>query len=98
MSKIYYMKECINHVWKDQNKVKLQGARQQRRPLLFRARAPRQRSQQVELQGQHTREKEMKGESIMDLGYVTVGMVLTLLVLFIAEGICTALREKGGGS
>ena len=24
----------------------------------------------------------------MDLGYVTVGMVLTLLVLFIAEGIC----------
>ena len=30
----------------------------------------------------------------MDLGYVTVGMVLTLLVLFIAEGICTALREK----
>ena len=41
---------------------------------------------------------KMKGESRMDLGYVTVGMVLTLLVLFIAEGICTALREKGGGS
>ena len=40
----------------------------------------------------------MKEESRMDLGYVTVGMVLTLLVLFIAEGICTALREKGGGS
>lgn len=34
----------------------------------------------------------------MDLGYVTVGMVLTLLVLFIAERLCTALREKGGGS
>ena len=44
------------------------------------------------------RQEEMKGESRLDLGYVTVGMVLTLLVLFIAEGICTALREKGGGS
>ena len=42
--------------------------------------------------------KRMKGGYEMDLGYVTVGMVLTLLVLFIAEGICTALREKGGGS
>lgn len=40
----------------------------------------------------------MKGGYEMDLGYVTVGMVLALLVLFIAEGICTALREKGGGS
>lgn len=39
----------------------------------------------------------MKGEIRMDLSYVTVGMVLTLLVLFIAEGICAALREKGGG-
>ena len=42
--------------------------------------------------------KKMKGGYEMDLGYVTVGMVLTLLVLFIAEGLCTALREKGGGS
>ena len=33
----------------------------------------------------------------MNLSYVTVGMVLTLLVLFIAEGICAVLREKGGG-
>ena len=40
----------------------------------------------------------MKGGYEMDLGYVTVRMVLTLLVLFIAEGICAALREKGGGS
>jgi len=63
---------------------------------LIRARASRQRPQQVELQGQHARQKKMKGGYVMDLGYVTVGMVLTLLVLFIAEGICTALREKGG--
>ena len=34
----------------------------------------------------------------MNLSYVTAGMVLTLLVLFIAEGVCAALREKGGGS
>lgn len=40
----------------------------------------------------------MKGGVTVDLGYVTVGMVLTLLVLFIADGICAALREKGGGS
>ena len=72
--------------------------RQQCRPVLLRACAPSQRPQQVELQGQRMQQEEMKGESIMDLGYVTVGMVLTLLVLFIAEGICTALREKGGGS
>lgn len=83
---------------KSESEKQLQGARQQCRPLLLRARTPRQRPQQVELQGQHTRQEEMKGESRMDLGYVTVGMVLTLLVLFIAEGICTALREKGGGS
>ena len=46
----------------------------------------------------------MREVAELNLNYVMAGMMLTLfvlltlLVLFIAEGICTALREKGGGS
>lgn len=29
----------------------------------------------------------------MDLNYVMAGMMITLLVLFLAEGICSALRK-----
>ena len=33
----------------------------------------------------------MKGGYVMDLNYVMAGMMITLLVLFLSEGICSAL-------
>ena len=39
----------------------------------------------------------MREVAELNLNYVMAGMMVTLLVLFLAEGICAALREYWGG-
>ena len=39
----------------------------------------------------------MREVAELNLNYVMAGMMLTLFVLFLAEGICSALRKDRGG-
>lgn len=37
---------------------------------------------------------KIKEDNRMDMSFVAAGMVLTLFVLFVAEGICAAIRKE----